>query len=350
MVTYGMKLNGKTVLVTGGAGFIGSCFVKLLLNEVRNCKVINLDKLTYAGNLENLEDVRIKYESTGKYRFIKGDICDFDFITGLFAENTIDMVVNFAAQSHVDRSIDEPGEFVTTNVLGTQQLLDVARKNNIGCFLQISTDEVYGSLGEEGSFTENTPIAPNSPYSASKASADLICRGYYKTYNMPVLITRCSNNYGPFQFPEKLIPLVVQRAYENKSIPVYGKGLNVRDWIYVEDHCRALKLVLEKGIFGEVYNIGGNEEHSNIVLVQEILKIMGKPLSLIEYVKDRPGHDLRYAVNASKIKNELGWEPLADFKKELECTIDWYLENRNWVNNVLNNDYMKYYEKMYGER
>ncbi|ORX22212.1 dTDP-glucose 4,6-dehydratase [Thermoanaerobacterium sp. PSU-2] len=333
------------VLVTGGAGFIGSNFIKYMLKEHKDYKVINLDKLTYAGNLENLKDV----ENNSNYVFVKGDITDREIVGKIFSDG-IDYVVNFAAESHVDRSIEDPGIFLKTNVLGTQVLLDAAKKYGVNKYLQVSTDEVYGSLGETGYFTEQTSLSPNSPYSASKASADLLVRAYHHTFGIPVNITRCSNNYGPYQFPEKLIPLMIINALHGKELPVYGDGLNVRDWLYVEDHCRAIDLVLHKGKIGEVYNIGGNNEKANIEIVKLILKELNKPESLIKYVKDRPGHDRRYAIDSSKIQNELGWKPTYNFDEGMKRTIRWYLENEEWWEKIISGEYKDYYEKMYKNR
>ncbi|AEF93762.1 dTDP-glucose 4,6-dehydratase [Desulfotomaculum nigrificans CO-1-SRB] len=319
------------LLVTGGAGFIGSNFIRFMFNERPDIEVINLDKLTYAGNLDNLKELAGK----PNYLFVQGDIADGDLVQQLFGKG-IDAVINFAAESHVDRSILEPDVFIKTNVVGTQVLLEQARQSWRGSggqrvrFIQISTDEVYGSLGAEGYFTESTPLAPNSPYSASKAGADLLVRAYYHTYGLPVAITRCSNNYGPYQFPEKLIPLMILKALQDEPLPVYGNGLNVRDWLHVEDHCRAIYTVLTQGRPGEVYNIGGNQERTNLEVVKGILNIMGKPESLISFVQDRPGHDHRYAIDAGKIQRELGWRPRHDFASGLANTVQWYLNNRQW--------------------
>ncbi|WP_368985930.1 dTDP-glucose 4,6-dehydratase [Caldifermentibacillus hisashii] len=334
------------VLVTGGAGFIGSNFVRYMVKKYPEYQIVNLDLLTYAGNLENLKEV----ENKPNYKFVKGDIADHEFINGFFAEEKFDYVINFAAESHVDRSITDPGIFVRTNVQGTQVLLDAAKNIGVKKYLQVSTDEVYGTLGETGYFTEETPLAPNSPYSASKAGADLLVRAYHETYGMPVNITRCSNNYGPFHFPEKLIPLMIINALHDKDLPVYGDGLNVRDWLYVEDHCEAIDTVLHKGVVGEVYNIGGNNEHTNIEIVKTILKHLGKPESLIKFVKDRPGHDRRYAIDATKIRTELGWEPKHTFKTGIKETIDWYLENKDWWENIISGEYQQYFKQQYGDR
>ncbi len=317
-------MNGKTVLVTGGAGFIGSNFIHYMFKKYPDVKIINLDLLTYAGNPENLKDVAGK----PNYTFVKGDIADSRVVNETVAG--VDCIVNFAAESHVDRSIEDPSVFIRTNVMGTQVLLDAAKKHGAERYLQISTDEVYGSLGPAGYFTEGTPLAPNSPYSASKAGADLLVLAYYHTYGLPVLITRCSNNYGPYQFPEKLIPFFIKRLLNNQTVPVYGDGLNVRDWLHVEDHCSAIDLVLQKGRIGEVYNIGGNNEKTNIEITRLILAELNRPESLIEYVKDRLGHDRRYAIGSSKIKRELGWSPQITFEEGIKQTIAWYLVNRQW--------------------
>ncbi len=334
------------LLVTGGAGFIGSNFLHLLFAERSDWQVINVDLLTYAGNLENLTAI----EQWENYRFVKADICDRDTLTFLFEAEKFDAIVNFAAESHVDRSILEPDIFVRTNVTGTHTLLELAKKWKVARFLQVSTDEVYGSLGDEGLFSETTPLAPNSPYSAAKTSADLFVRAYHHTFGMDTITTRCSNNYGPYQFPEKLIPLMIQNALEDKPLPVYGTGMNIRDWLQVEDHCRAILVALEHGKSGEVYNIGGNNEQPNIEIVKRILSILGKPESLIRYVPDRPGHDLRYGIDATKIRTELGWEPRHSFSTGLKATIDWYLSNRTWVQNVLTGNYRAYYDRQYTDR
>lgn len=348
----------KTALVTGGAGFIGSNFVRYMLNKYPDYKIINVDLLTYAGNLENLKDV----ENNHNYKFIKADIRDRNKIDEIFSEYKIDYVINFAAESHVDRSIVEPEVFLTTNVIGTQVMLDIAKKHwnlepdNKYCFeyregvkfLQVSTDEVYGSLGATGRFTETMPLMPNSPYSASKASADLIARAYHKTYGMPVNITRCSNNYGPYQFPEKLIPLMINNCLNNREMPVYGDGMQIRDWIHVLDHCSAIDAVLHEGIVGEVYNIGGNNEKTNLEIVKLIINTLGKSESLIKFVKDRPGHDRRYAVDNTKISIQLGWEPKYPFEEGIRETITWYIHNYDWVHRVISGKYKNYYEIMYG--
>jgi dTDP-glucose 4,6-dehydratase len=335
----------KNILVTGGAGFIGSNFVKYMLGKY-DYTIINYDKLTYAGNLENLTDI----ENHPNYKFVKGDICDREAVEKTLKEYSVDTIVNFAAESHVDRSILGSREFIVTNVLGTQTLLDVAKTLGIEKYLQVSTDEVYGSLPEDKKeilFTEKTSITTNSPYSASKASADLLCNAYYHTHKFPVLITRCSNNYGPYQFPEKLIPLMIAKALDGQKLPVYGDGKNVRDWLYVEDHCSAICEVLHKGKIGEVYNIGGNNEWYNIDIVKIILKLLGKTEEQITYVKDRPGHDRRYAIDSTKIQTELGWKPAYQFEDGIETTIKWYVKNENWWRKVMSGEYLKYYEKNY---
>lgn len=338
----------KNILITGGAGFIGSNFVKYVLKKY-DYKVINYDKLTYAGNLENLTDI----EKHPNYIFVKGDICDKDAAEKTIKENNIDTIINFAAESHVDRSILGAKDFIVTNVLGTQTLLDIAKSIGIEKYLQVSTDEVYGSLPEdkkEIKFTENTSITTNSPYSASKASADLLCNAYYHTHKLPILITRCSNNYGPYQFPEKLIPLMIAKALDGEKLPIYGDGKNVRDWLYVEDHCSAICEVLHKGKIGEVYNIGGNNEWYNIDIVKIILKLLGKSEDQISYVKDRPGHDRRYAIDSTKIQTELGWKPAYKFESGIAETIKWYVDNESWWRKVMSGEYMKYYEKNYSSK
>jgi dTDP-glucose 4,6-dehydratase len=331
------------VLVTGGAGFIGSNFVRLLLEDSSD-RVINLDLLTYAGNLANLAG----FENDPRYRFVRGDIRDRGLVRKILAEEQIDAVVHFAAESHVDRSVEGPEIFILTNILGTEILLEESRAAGVDRFVMVSTDEVYGSLGDEGQFVEDTPLAPNSPYAASKASADLLCRSFFKTFDFPVMITRCSNNYGPFQFPEKLIPLMIANALEDSPLPVYGDGRNVRDWLYVGDHCRAVDLVLRRGVPGDVYNIGGCNEMRNLELVEMLVDKLGKSRDLITFVKDRPGHDLRYAIDASKIMGDLGWKPQVDFQAGLAMTVDWYLENRGWWEEIRSGEYTSYYEKMYG--
>lgn len=333
----------KKILVTGGAGFIGSNFIKYMLAKHPEYQIINLDLLTYAGNLENLVEI----EHNPNYNFVRGDICDASLINQLVSDG-VNYIINFAAESHVDRSIEDPGVFLRTNVMGTQILLDAALKHKVDKFVQISTDEVYGSLNESGYFTEETPLAPNSPYSASKAGADMLVRAYHETFKLPINITRCSNNYGPYQFPEKLIPLIIANAQEDKYIPVYGDGLNIRDWLHVRDHCSAIDTVLHEGATGEVYNIGGNHEKKNIEIVKTILECLKKPESLIKFVTDRPGHDKRYAIDASKIKKELGWEPSYSFQEGIKETIQWYLENTDWLDKVRNGEYREYYRRLYG--
>ncbi len=349
----------KKIMVTGGAGFIGSNFVKLMLKKHPDYKIVNVDALTYAGNLENLKDI----SDNENYTFIKADIRDRNKMDEIFSTYEIDTVVNFAAESHVDRSIEEPEIFLTNNVIGTQVLLDTAKKHwktnpdDKYCrkykegvkFLQVSTDEVYGELGKTGLFVETMPLLPNSPYSASKASADLIVRAYNKTFGLPVNITRCSNNYGPYQFPEKLIPLMINNCLKEKDLPVYGDGMQIRDWLHVYDHCQAVDVVLHKGLDGEVYNIGGNNEKANIEIVKLIIKILGKSESLIKFVKDRPGHDRRYAIDNTKITTQLGWKPEYTFEEGIKETIQWYLDNTDWIENVVSGDYMKYYNDMYSK-
>lgn len=346
----------KTVLVTGGAGFIGSNFIKYMLS-IYNYVIINLDLLTYAGNLENLKEI----ENSSLYTFIKGDIRDKVLVQRVFEEYNIDTVVNFAAESHVDRSIVEPEVFLTTNIIGTQVLLDAAKKSwminpkDKYCrnykdgvrFLQVSTDEVYGTLGKVGMFNEITPLAPNSPYSAAKASADMFVKAYYVTFGLPINITRCSNNYGPYQFPEKLIPLIINNCMIDKDLPVYGDGMQIRDWLHVKDHCRAIDAVLHKGILGEIYNVGGNNEKTNLDLVKKIIKQLNKTEKLIKFVKDRPGHDRRYSIDSSKITNQLGWKPMYTFEQGIEETVNWYITNKDWIKNIVSGEYTKYYNKMY---
>ncbi|HEX9023642.1 MAG TPA: dTDP-glucose 4,6-dehydratase [Geobacteraceae bacterium] len=352
--------NPSAVLVTGGAGFIGANFINHFMPANPGCRVVNLDLLTYAGNLENLRAV----ENNPSYRFIRGDICDAGLVADILLEEKIEAVLHFAAESHVDRSIAGPEIFVRTNVLGTQILLEESRKylekggSRKFRFLQISTDEVYGTLGAQGYFTEETPLAANSPYSASKAGADLLVRAYFETYGFPTLNTRCSNNYGPLQFPEKLIPLIIRNIMDKRPLPVYGDGMNVRDWLHVKDHSAAIETVLKKGRPGAVFNIGGNNEWHNIDIVNLICDLLdgklGRPAGenrkLITFVKDRPGHDRRYAIDASKIKRELGWEPSYTFGRGLEETVDWYLSNQEWVAEVTSGAYRDYYEKQYGGR
>ncbi|HIU92873.1 MAG TPA: dTDP-glucose 4,6-dehydratase [Candidatus Limenecus avicola] len=318
------------LLVTGGAGFIGSCFVRHILKKYNDYQVINLDALTYAGNIENLDDVK----DNPNYRFVHGNICDKKLAKELIIDEGVDAVINFAAESHVDRSITGPEIFIETNVQGTLNLLQAAKEAKTQRFLQVSTDEVYGTLGKDGYFYETTPLAPNSPYSASKASADMLVRAYYETYKMPVLNTRCSNNYGPYQYPEKLIPFFISQLLKGEKVPVYGDGMNVRDWLYVYDHCSAIDTVLHKGKVGEVYNIGGHNEKTNMEITKIILEAMGKDESSIRYVEDRLGHDRRYAIDNHKIQSELGWEPSLTFEEGIKLTIDWYLNNQDWMKSI----------------
>ena len=334
------------LLITGGCGFIGSNFVRYLLENGPEDTVVNVDKLTYAGNPENLTEI----EKHPRYHFVKGDICKRGIIEPIVVKHGIDAIVNFAAESHVDRSITGPSIFIETNVAGTNVLLEVAKDYSVKRFIQISTDEVYGSLGPAGKFTETSPLHPNSPYAASKASADLLALAYHHTFGLPVVITRCSNNYGPYQFPEKLLPLMLANAFDGKNLPVYGDGLNVRDWLYVRDHCVAIDLVLRHGKTGEIYNIGGNNEWKNIDIVKLLLKQLGKPESLITFVKDRPGHDRRYAIDASKIMKELEWRPGVTFEKGLSETIAWYRTHETWWRRIISGEYQEYYRKMYEER
>ena len=351
----------KTYLITGGAGFIGSNFIHYLLDKHEDILIINVDKLTYAGNLENLKSVM----GDKRYVFVQADICDAEAMQRLFEEYTIDYVVNFAAESHVDRSITDPDVFVKTNVMGTLNLLNIAKaawktgddsyRDGVK-FQQVSTDEVYGSLGPEGFFTETTPLDPHSPYSASKSSADLFVKAYADTYKLPVTITRCSNNYGPYQFPEKLIPLMINNCLNKKSLPVYGDGMQIRDWLYVGDHCKAIDLVLQKGRIGEVYNVGGHNEQPNIAIVKSIISYVSEKVdpgideSLIKHVTDRKGHDRRYGIDPNKIREELGWEPETMFAEGIRKTIDWYLENRQWMEHVTSGSYQHYYQEMYANR
>ena len=351
----------KTYLVTGGAGFIGSNFVHYMLKKYDNIKIINVDSLTYAGNLENLKNV----EKNENYSFVHADICDKEAITKIFKENNVDYVVNFAAESHVDRSIKMPEIFVNTNVKGTVNLLNIAKefwtvgddKYKKGCkFLQVSTDEVYGSLGKDGYFMETTPLNPHSPYSASKASADMLVKAYFDTFKFPINITRCSNNYGPYQFPEKLIPLIINNALNHKDLPVYGDCLNIRDWLFVEDHCKAIDMVINDGVLGEVYNVGGHNERTNITIVKTIIEYINENVdssvneSLIKYVEDRKGHDKRYGIDPEKIKRDLGWYPETPFEVGIKKTIKWYLDNKEWMKNVTSGQYQEYYDKMYGDK
>ncbi|SEB69989.1 dTDP-glucose 4,6-dehydratase [Tenacibaculum sp. MAR_2009_124] len=349
----------KNILVTGGAGFIGSHLVRLLVSKYPNYQIINLDLLTYAGNLENLVEVQNK----SNYHFVKGDICDHELVKEVFQKYQVDTVIHLAAESHVDRSIKDPFSFAKTNVLGTLSLLQGAKQvwgNNLNnkLFYHISTDEVYGTLGKSGFFTENTSYDPHSPYSASKASSDHFVRSFYDTYNLPIIISNCSNNYGSHQFPEKLIPLFIKNICNNKPLPVYGKGENVRDWLFVNDHARAIDVIFHKGKIGETYNIGGFNEWKNIDLIKVIIKtvdkLLGRPEGaseeLITFVTDRAGHDYRYAIDSSKLKNELGWEPSLQFEEGIEKTVKWYLENKDWVDNVTSGNYQKYYQEMYGSQ
>lgn len=347
----------KTILVTGGAGFIGSNFIQYVLGKDADVRLLNFDMLTYAGNLENLTSV----SENPNYRFIKGDIRDSAAVNAIFDENVIDYVVHFAAESHVDRSITDPQIFVSTNVLGTQVLLDAAknhwklhtgdkycREYRAGVkFVHVSTDEVYGKLGKMGMFTETTPLSPNSPYSASKASSDLMVRAYHETFGLPINITRCSNNYGPYQFPEKLIPLMINNCHNDEPLPVYGDGMQVRDWLHVSDHCSAIDTVIHKGVAGEVYNIGGNNEKANIEIVKLIIKTLGKSERLISYVADRPGHDRRYAIDNTKISTQLGWKPVYTFERGMAETIAWYQSNQEWMSHVVSSAYQDYYQNMY---
>ncbi|MEZ6143512.1 MAG: dTDP-glucose 4,6-dehydratase [Zavarzinella sp.] len=330
------------LLVTGGCGFIGSNFIRGFLKRNPESTIINLDALTYAGNLENLADLH----ADARYQFVRGDITDAPLVQSLVGD--IDSVINFAAESHVDRSIMDSGPFLRTNVIGTQVLLDAARKAKVRRFVQVSTDEVYGSLGETGLFSETTPLAPNSPYSASKAAADLLVRSYVHTFGMDAIITRCSNNYGPYQFPEKLIPLFISNLLRDEVVPVYGDGMQVRDWIHVNDHCLGIEAAWKHGKGGEVYNFGGKSEMPNLLLTKELLRILGKPESLIRYVQDRPGHDRRYAIDCSKAEAELNWQPTVSFEEGLQQTVDWYLEHQDWVNSIRTGAYQEYYQKQYG--
>ena len=337
------------ILVTGGAGFIGSNFIYYMLEKHPDYRIVCIDALTYAGNLSTLKSAA----ENKNFRFVKADITDRAAVDSLFAEENFTAVVNFAAESHVDRSIESPEVFLKTNILGTQVLMDMARKYGNIRYHQVSTDEVYGDLPLDRPdlfFTEETPIHTSSPYSASKASADLLVMAYYRTYGLPVTISRCSNNYGPYHFPEKLIPLMIINALHGKSLPVYGDGLNIRDWLYVEDHCKAIDMILHGGRIGEVYNIGGHNERANIDVVKTVLSILGKDESLITYVKDRPGHDMRYAIDPTKIKNELGWYPETSFENGIKKTVEWYLQNEDWWQEIVSGEYMNYYEKMYNDR
>ena len=335
----------RVLLVTGGCGFIGSNFVLHMLRTQQDVRIINLDKLTYAGNLENLAEV----ENEARHRFVRGDICDEPLLDSLMAEG-VDAVVNFAAETHVDRSIQDPATFTRNNILGVQSLLLAARRHKVRRFVQVGTDEVYGSLGASGQFTEDSPLKPNNPYSASKAAGDLLVRAFHKTYGMDAVITRCTNNYGPFQFPEKAIPVFIGNALEDRPIPVYGDGLHVRDWLFVNDHCRGIEAALERGRSGAVYNIGGGNELPNVELARLILKELGKPETLIQFVKDRPGHDRRYALDSSRLQNELGWKPLVSLKDGIPMTVRWYLEHQDWLNKVKSGEYQGYYQRHYHEQ
>lgn len=333
------------LLVTGGAGFIGSNFIHYMLSQYAQAQIVNFDALTYAGNLENLTSI----EKEKRYRFFKGDITLREDIQTVFKSQSFDAVVHFAAESHVDRSLHlGPDTFILANILGTQRLLDACREFSVPRFVHVSTDEVYGSLGSEGRFSETTPVQPNNPYAATKAAADFMVRAAVKSHGLNAVITRCSNNFGPYQFPEKLIPLMIANAMEDKPLPVYGDGLQVRDWIYVRDHCRGVDVVLRRGKPGEIYNIGGLHDVPNLEVIRLLLKLLNKPESLIQYVNDRPGHDRRYAMDTAKIKNELGWEPEFDFETALRQTVDWYLANRSWWERVRSGAYQDYYRKMYG--
>jgi len=332
------------VLVTGGVGFIGSNFVRHIRQEHPEWQITNLDKLTYAGNPENLKDM----EGRSGYHFVRGDIADREAVDGLLSQG-FDVIVNFAAESHVDRSILDASPFIETNVKGTQVLLEGARQHGVGKFVQVSTDEVYGSV-ESGHCDEGSLLAPNSPYSASKAAADLLCRAYFKTHGLPVVVTRCTNNLGPYQFPEKLIPLVITNALEDRAVPVYGDGLNVRDWIYVLDHCRALDVVIRNGKPGETYNVGSGNEKTNLDIINKLLELLDKPRSLIQFVSDRPAHDRRYALDCAKISKELDWQPDYSFEKSLSATVDWYLKNESWWRPIKSGEYARYYEEMYDKR
>ena len=339
----------KKMLVTGGAGFIGGNFVHYMVNKYPNYMIVNLDALTYAGNLETCQPV----EGKPNYKFVKGDIADREFIFDLFEKEKFDVVVNFAAESHVDRSVKDPEIFIKTNVLGTQVLMDASRAYGVERYHQVSTDEVYGDLPLDRPdlfFTEETPLHTSSPYSASKASADLLVFAYHRTFGLPITISRCSNNYGPYHFPEKLIPLMISRALNDEKLPVYGNVENVRDWLHVYDHCAAIDLILHKGRVGEVYNVGGHNERTNLEVVRTILKALGKSEDLITYVTDRPGHDLRYAIDPQKLENELGWKPTYNFDTGIAQTIQWYLDNKQWWENIISGEYKNYFEKQYGDR
>jgi len=341
-----MKENGVKLLVAGGAGFIGSNFIRYLLAAHADWQVVNVDKLTYAGNLANLKDL----EGDDRYGFVRADICDAPRIGEIVAAERPDAIVNFAAETHVDRSINDPSLFLKTNVLGTQVLLEAARRQGIARYVQISTDEVYGSLGSEGKFTEESPLRPNSPYAASKTAGDLLVRAWFKTYGVPAIVTRCSNNYGPYQFPEKLIPFFITLLRENKPVPVYGDGMNVRDWIHVDDHSRAIDAVLLRGRPGEIYNIGGGNERTNIEITKMLFSFLGKPESLMKFVPDRPGHDRRYAIDDMKVRREMGIAPQVPFEEGLRETVRWYLENEEWLRSVRSGEYLKFYDQWYSKQ
>jgi len=344
-----MNVDMKNILVTGGAGFIGANFIFYMLEKHPKYRIVCLDKLTYAGNLSTLAPIM----QSPQFRFVKADVCDRQSVYRLFEDENPDIVINFAAESHVDRSIDNPGVFLETNIMGTAVMMDACRKYGITRYHQVSTDEVYGDLPLDRPdllFTEETPIHTSSPYSSSKAAADLLVLAYYRTYGLPVSVSRCSNNYGPYQFPEKLIPLMITNALYDKSLPVYGEGINMRDWLYVEDHCKAIDLIIHMGRVGEVYNIGGHNEMRNIDIVKMICDVLGKPYSLISYVTDRKGHDMRYAIDPTKIQNELGWLPEIKFEDGIKKTIEWYLNNRKWWETIISGHYKNYYEQMYGNR
>src|SRR5436190_17067811 len=342
----GAAIKSMKLLVTGGAGFIGSSFVRYVLGTRKDVKVVNYDLLTYAGNLRNVEEVA----GDPRYEFVRGDIADVAQVDALFAKHRFDAVVNFAAETHVDRSILDSAPFVRTNVEGTRCLLEASRKHKVSKYVQISTDEVYGSLGPTGAFREDTPIDPTSPYSASKAAADLLVLAYHRTHGLPCVITRCSNNYGPFQFPEKLIPVLIANAMEDRPLPIYGDGMNVREWIFADEHSRAVLFALERGKAGEVYNVGSGQEKANLEVVKEILRLLGKSESLIQFVKDRPGHDRRYSIDCSKICREWNWQPEIDFSDGLAATIDWYRVHQDWMRDIKDSSYLSYYDRMYTHR